>query len=423
MSGLGEEFFAWQAQYRPREYLLACSGGVDSIVLLHELHDAKARLSAPLRVIYINHGWHEQAAAWGELVQKTAYDYGFSCQIVPLNLPKQGNAEAQAREARYAVFAQTLAERGVLLTAHHQDDQAETFLLNLLRGSGIEGLSAMPARRVFAQGEHWRPLLTSSRADLEHRLALYGLNHVCDDSNADIRYRRNWLRHEVLPLLQSRYPQAIASIAQSAAHVAEARGLQEQWLDGLLSQHQTAFPLAPYRDKPLAQLAIFLRRWLVLQALPLPPRARLQEFLRQIAAGADYAAIEYAQTLLYYYDDAIHYLSQQAPSAPPSFALTTDWAGIGRLEVQAGHELLRGKDCRWTLYPPAQAFRPVGKRHAKPLKEWLRLARIAPPLRRRLPLLWVDGQLAWAGELGAATAFAQLVLLWHRKPNSDTIAR
>lgn len=422
MSILGRDFFSWQAQYQPSEYVLGCSGGIDSMALLHQLYISKSQLSAPVRVIYMHHGWHFQATEWGKLIEKVARNYGFFYQMIPLQLSQGRNAEALAREARYEAFATHLAQHGVLLTAHHQNDQAETFLLNLLRGSGLEGLSAMPARRRFAQGEHWRPLLQISRVDLERYVREQGLESVHDDSNDDIRYRRNWLRHEILPLLCHCYPQAVASIAQSAQHLSAALNFQESAIDERLNQDIcAALSLTLLEDKPLEQQAIFLRRWLSRQYVALPPRAQLQEFLRQISSEVDYASIAYADVVLFYYDGKIDYFSNQEIAPAPPFALETYWEGVGQLLVEKGAGLLLGRKCRWSCYPPGQAFRPVGKKYSKPLKEWLRLARIAPPLRRRLPLLWVDEQLAWVGGIGAAEAFSELELLWNKKTNSDTI--
>lgn len=418
-----QQFFLWQQQYQPQEYLLACSGGADSMALLQQLSALKPRLSAPLRVMYIDHGWHAQAQQWGETVAAAAQARGFACERLALQIDKSANAEARAREARYAAFARALAPRGVLLTAHQQDDQAETFLLNLLRGSGIEGLSAMPGRKAFARGEHWRPLLNISRVEIERYIACQGIETVHDDSNEDRRYRRNWLRHEILPRLRQSYPQASAAIARSAQHLAEVRRWQEEYLEAQLAGSGDCLALAQLQQHALPRQAMLLRHWLRRQGLALPPRARLQEWLRQLAGAAASAVLEYGDVLLYCQGGHIAHLPRRPPAAPPPFAAITDWQGIGELSVTAGAALLAGRDCRWALYPPGQRFRPEGKHYSKPLKEWLRLAGIAPPLRRRLPLLWVDGELAWVGGLGAAQAFAGLVLLWHKKPYSDTIAR
>ena len=146
-------FWRWQEEYRPAAFLLALSGGRDSMALLQALTLRRARLAAPLLACYVNHGWSAAGADWGVFCQREAAARGVPCEIVKLDWADGGgNAEARARTLRYQALAARLPPRGVLLTAHHRDDQAETFILQALRGSGLDGLAAMPARRAFAGG-------------------------------------------------------------------------------------------------------------------------------------------------------------------------------------------------------------------------------------------------------------------------------
>ena len=216
-------FWRWQEEYRPAAFLLALSGGRDSMALLQALTLQRARLAAPLLACYVNHGWSAAGADWGAFCQREATARDVPCEIVKLDWADGGgNAEARARTLRYQALAARLPPRGVLLTAHHRDDQAETFLLQALRGSGLDGLAAMPARRAFAGGEHWRPLLDVPRAAIEAFVAAEDVTYLDDPSNADPHYARNRLRLIALPALHEAFPQADAALARSAAWLGEA---------------------------------------------------------------------------------------------------------------------------------------------------------------------------------------------------------
>src|SRR5262245_53344298 len=190
----------------PRRFLLAVSGGLDSSVLMH----AVARLRATyepcrMRVVHVHHGLHPDADAWADHCMQRAKWLGLACTVarVDVRVARGDSPEAAAREARYAAFAQVLEPGEVLLTAHHADDQLETVLLALLRGSGIAGLAAMPARVRFAHGWHLRPLLAFSRAALERYAHEHRIDGVIDPGNLDLRFSRNYLRAEIVPRLAS----------------------------------------------------------------------------------------------------------------------------------------------------------------------------------------------------------------------------
>ena len=194
--------------YPCSSYLLAYSGGMDSHVLLHLLADLQsAKKIPPLRAIYIDHGLQTIAATWAQHCEKITSALAIPYQSIALNLvPKQGESlEAVARQARYKTFAQQLQPNEILLTAHHQNDQAETVLLQLLRGSGVDGLAAMPVIKPFQAGQLLRPLLPYSRYDLECYAQQHQLNYIDDPSNINTDFDRNFLRQDILPRLQGRW--------------------------------------------------------------------------------------------------------------------------------------------------------------------------------------------------------------------------
>ena len=215
------------------QVLIAYSGGLDSHVLLHLCASLRAiQPQIVLRAIHIDHGLQAVSAQWVMHCQTVcaALNIPFICEALHLKVQTGESVEAVAREARYAVFSQYLRAGEMLLTAHHQDDQAETVLLHLLRGSGVDGLAAMPEIRPLAQGYLGRPLLALSRAELVTYAQQNQLNYITDPSNADNRFDRNFLRQQIIPLLQQRWVAVNKTLARAARLQGETRQLLAQTL-------------------------------------------------------------------------------------------------------------------------------------------------------------------------------------------------
>ena len=206
---------------------LALSGGKDSMVLLHALVSA----DIPVQAVHVHHGLQPQADAWADVCQTVSASLGVSCAVKRVTINKQARRglEACAREARYAALWEDVPASGALLTAHHQRDQAETFLLRLLRGAGVKGLSAMQASVVYDQGRRLiRPLLSVRYADITDYAQQQGLRWVEDPSNLDTHFARNAIRHHILPQLTPQQPElATRMIAQTCQRLAESHALLE----------------------------------------------------------------------------------------------------------------------------------------------------------------------------------------------------
>lgn len=208
---------------------IAFSGGLDSTVLLHLLASlAKTRSIPALSAIHVHHGLQAAADAWPAHCQAICDELAVPLQVVRVQVQPGASVERAARDARYAAFSAATQSNDVLLTGQHRDDQAETLLFRLLRGAGVRGLSGMPVMRALGQGSLVRPLLDVTRAELEAYAQSHGLRWVEDPSNQDRQFSRNYLRHQVMPLLTGRWPQAHASMARSAAHLREAQGLLDE---------------------------------------------------------------------------------------------------------------------------------------------------------------------------------------------------
>ena len=210
---------------------VALSGGLDSSVLLHAMAELARAQSFRLRAVHVDHGLQADSGAWAQACREACAAAGIPLQVISLRLqaPRGASLEAAAREARYAALAGELAPDERLLTAHHRDDQLETVLIQLLRGAGVAGLAAMPARARLGPGWQLRPLLDVDRAELRDFADRHGLTWCEDPMNEALRFDRGWLRARVLPAIRERWPSAATTVARSASHLAEASRL----LDGL----------------------------------------------------------------------------------------------------------------------------------------------------------------------------------------------
>ena len=259
---------------------IAFSGGLDSTVLLHLLADlAKNQSLPPLQAIHVHHCLQAAADAWPAHCQAVCDAAGVSLRVMYVCVQPGASLERAARDARYQAFAEAIGPGELLLTGQHRDDQAETLLFRLLRGAGVRGLAAMPAQRPLGEGHLVRPLLDVSRAELEVYARAQQLSWIEDPSNSDPRFSRNYLRHQLFPLLTARWPQAVNTLARTAGHLAEAQGLLDELaqLDVQAAQLPSAFPwlalpslaLAPLRDLSDARQRNALRYWLA-PLTPLP---------------------------------------------------------------------------------------------------------------------------------------------------------
>jgi tRNA(Ile)-lysidine synthase len=262
------------------EVLVALSGGVDSVALLAALAQARAQFAA-LRACHVHHHLSPLADRWAEFCQRVARRLRVPLAVLHVEgrPPRGASLEEWAREQRYALLAEHLRPHEVVVTAHHADDQAETVLLQLLRGAGLAGLAAMPAVATFGAGWLARPFLQTPRSDIEDYARARGLEWVEDDSNRDERLARNFVRRQVMPVLRSRWPAAATVIARSAGHLAEARDLLDERAQADLAQLAAGEGLlvSGLRKLTPARRRNALRAWLTRQGVRVPDTSRLSE--------------------------------------------------------------------------------------------------------------------------------------------------
>jgi tRNA(Ile)-lysidine synthase len=422
---------------------LALSGGIDSIALLDVLAAPAPAPPHPftLDCLHVDHGISANAPAWARFSRAAAKRYGLRCAVKKADLaPHRAlGLEGAARAARYALFAALPTDFVVL--AQHEDDQAETVLLQLVRGAGAAGLAGMPALRAQRAGAKGpaprllRPLLGVARAEIEAYARARGLAWVDDESNADTRRARNLVRHRVLPLLREINPRAGPNLARSAVLLAEANEILQSVAaadvaaagDGRLAV--AALAALP---KPRARNAL---RWVLTQAgVAAPDCGRLDEAVRQLVdARADASVrVELGQAEVRRFRGYVWVVPRTLLPTPGFHARWpggSTWripelGGVLRLKRATGRGLaiaaVRPGRLEVRLRGGGERFRPDPRRPRRPLKTLLQETGMPPWERARLPLLYCDGHLAWVPGIGVASALqagphqAGFVATWER---------
>jgi tRNA(Ile)-lysidine synthase len=419
---------------------VAYSGGVDSHALLHALAALRHALSCRIGAVHVNHGLQAGAGAWDEHCRAVCAGLGvpYASLRVDGRAAAGESREAAARAARYIALEDWLPRSHYLLTAQHQDDQAETLLLQLLRGSGVKGLAAMPRLATFGSGYLLRPLLGCGHGALLDYARVNRLSWVDDPSNQDISLDRNFLRREVLPALRRRWPALSATLSRSARHCAEAALILEdlagQDLVALGDGSQDTLPvsgllrLAPERQRNV------LRHWLTCKDGTSPSEAVLARIAHDVLGGrADAeACVRWGDRELRRYRDRL-YVLPQAPTPDPHHSLA--WRPETALELpRAGGVLsasprtgggvraaaLEGAEVRVSWRVGGERCRPAGRRHRHALKKLFQEVGIPPWERGRIPLVYIGDELAAVADLWVCEPFSAgpdepgFVIRWDR---------
>ena len=396
------------------------SGGLDSVVLVELLARAAGRRPFRLSAVHVHHGISPNADAWASFCESfcEARAIPISIERVRVERCAREGLEAAARKARYAVFGSRTED--LVALAHHLDDQAETVLLQIVRGTGLKGAAAMPELRALAPRVRiFRPLLDVPRAALEAFARREGLAWVEDESNARHAHGRNFLRHEVAPRLDARFPGWRRSAQRFARHAASADALLQALavIDGLPASRDEPLRLEP-RLAP-ERRANLLREYLALNEVPLPSEARLQEISRQLFEARPEARvrIDHAGVALVRYRHALS-LDRGGAAGEPWHR---PWQG--ELQVDLGRDLghvrfaestgeglgtARIAEGGWHFAGRAggERMRTHPRRPTRSLKNLLQEHAIPPWERPRLPLLFHRDALVWVPGIGIAVDYA-----------------
>ncbi len=394
---------------------VAYSGGCDSHVLLHALARLRQQSEFQLRAIYVNHGLSPNAYVWGEHCQQVCGELTVPLeQLVVDAAPIEGQSpEAVARNARYQAFKDHLATGDILCTAHHQDDQAETLLLQLLRGAGPKGLAAMPVTSGLANAQQWRPLLNLSQQQLRDYAKAHSLNWIEDESNLDTGFARNYLRHKVMPVLRQRWPSMAATVTRSASHCGEAAKLMEQL--ALEDWHRVKasggdqLVISELLKLDLARQKNLLRFWVQKAGLPLPSEKKLQHILSDVIPAAPDArpCVNWPGAEVRRFDNRLYVMS---PVLKVPTGLSIEWTDLdipfmlpnelkvsakrGRGSLALDESLLQNQRLTIRFRSGSERIQPAGQSFHIDLKKLFQQQRVLPWQRDWIPLLYVGEQLA-----------------------------
>lgn len=363
--------------------LLALSGGVDSIVLLHVLHGLAAETPFRLSAMHVHHGLSPHADAWLEFCQSLCAALGvhfYSAHVV-VDVQAGHGIESAARTARYQALTETFAQidADFLVTAHHLQDQSETLLLQLLRGAGLKGLSAMAT--YDAERQLIRPMLGVSRQEIQSYALTHQLQWVEDDSNQDTRYERNFLRLQAMPPLRERYPHMDETFARSARHIADAQilldvlagqdlqacDLQEEWMGESIS-------LAAFSSLGAVRAKNLLRGWFQRQKLLMPGSEQLEVYWQQLSEVKPHRYLHLPlrdlahqqAVFLHHYQGRLYCVRQ--PAALPDMPL--EWHGGSKQDWgnwQLSFKLVKGKGIAVARLGIRQAEITLHLRYQKPM--------------------------------------------------------
>ncbi len=419
-----------------RRLWVALSGGRDSLSLLHWLVQQRSRLPE-LYVVHVNHQLQTAAADWANHCQQIAEAWHVPLVVLTVTVPQSSgdSLEAAARRVRYGAFRSLLQTGDALLTAHHADDQAETLLLALLRGSGAAGLAAMPTARRLGAGLLLRPWLAVAAEDIAAYASAHQIPFVEDPTNQQTKFARNYLRHQVMPRLRDRWPSVAATMSRTAQWCGEAARLERRFWVRQLTPLLTAdggLSLATWAELTPTTREGVLRFWLKKQRVSMPSSRQLARFAAALAAPEDrQPSLIRGEIALRRYRQVLHCV----PLLPPLRQGPWHWQpgsdgdnficdGFGELVLEAAAEGLQPVEIKEVLTITrrrgGERFRPLGRRHSQSLKRLLQEAQMPPWWRERVLLVWRGGALVAVSGLGVSADHA-VANGWQcnwKKPNS-----
>lgn len=390
---------------------VAYSGGLDSHVLLKITNSIREEIGGRLKVVHVNHSLNRNSGEWASHCQNVCDQLGLELEVIVIDArpPKGESPESWARRLRYEAIQAKMTKDGILLTAHHRDDQIETLLLQLLRGAGPKGLSAMPLVCEFGRGLHLRPLLKYSREELREYAKAEKLCWIEDDSNQNTAIDRNYLRHNVIPLLTRRWPGLGPTLSRVITHQVEAAKLLDELaaidLEKCHREIENTLEITHLKELSAPRQRNLIRYWLSMLKLPLPSARELQHVLDDVVSSREDAIpcvswqdIEirrYRNTLF-----AVSAIPQHDKDRVVSWQLRKPLEVVyGKLNARQG----KGDGIRIKACPDhcldvryrrgGEVIKPAGRRHHQELKKLMQEEGIPPWYRDRIPLLYLKDKL------------------------------
>lgn len=384
------------AEQKVARLVVAYSGGADSLALLHVAVMSKIK---PVLALHINHGLHAEADSWQALCEAQCETLSIPVECISVWVKPSGSLEENARNARYAAFADFLATSDLLLIAHHADDQLETAFFNLLRGSAVPGVLGMPIERPVGAAQLFRPLLGLPRSALRAYCEQYDLSWVEDTSNLDTNYDRGYLRHQIMPVLEQRWPDAAQTLGRAVDRDNELRELLETIAESDLKSCQQRHGLSVQKLLDLSHLRRenLLRAWIVEAGFTLPTKNLLRSVFDDLLTASEDAEplVSWKNFEIRRFSQVV-YLLRQDPEKLPDGAVGFDAScplmlSVGTLQglsdpgggllISSGNLSVKGR-------VGGEKIQLNGK--TRSLKKVLQEQGVPPWLRDKLPLIYCD---------------------------------
>ena len=397
---------------RPGCLWIAYSGGVDSSVLLNLLSRNREKLQSDIVAVHINHQLSADAESWVEHCRNKCEKENIRLEIITIDAkkPKGHSQEAYARELRYAALKNLMGMDDLLLTGHHKDDQAETLILQLMRGAGPDGLAAMPSVRKLGQGWLVRPLLDFSRNEIKDYAQVQGLEWIDDQSNQDTDIDRNYIRNHVIPCLQERWPSVIKILARSAGHQADAayllREIAEKDFEQIRGKQPDVLDITGLKNMPDVRMRNVIRYWLKKNGHQ-PASATVMDIIigELVYAGDDKVpVVKWHETEVRRYRNNIYVMK---PLAKISSEMEVTWNLEQPLEIDSGRLMakrvigrglrsasINGNNVQVRYRRGGETIRPAGRKETHKLKKLFQETAVPSWQRDRVPLIFINNKLA-----------------------------
>ena len=371
-----------------KNIVIALSGGIDSVVLLHFLN---SHYPGNIRAVHINHNLSKHSKDWSLFCKELCHKQGVEFKSIDINLKTSSNVEENARKKRYNSLKSELSKNEVLCTAHHQEDQSETFLLQLFRGSGVAGLASMPKMKSFADAFLYRPFLNISKQLIVDYATKYNLDWVEDDSNNNLNFKRNLLRLEFIPKLESGFEGVIKNISRSAYHQSEALKLINDLAEidiekfNLVINHK--IQVLPLTELPERRVANVLRYYIAQRGFLMPSNKVLTELISVLRAKDDAKVIlKWHLYEVRRYDNELYFFDGEPDRSNEDCPL------FNKLKDQTNFTIRFRQD--------GQRVRLKGKKHSSSLKKILQSANIPPWERDKLRMYYINDTLVGMESIG-----------------------
>ena len=371
-----------------KNIVIALSGGIDSVVLLHFLN---SHYPGNIRAVHINHNLSKHSKDWSLFCKELCHKQGVEFKSIDINIKTSSNIEENARKKRYNSLKSELSKNEVLCTAHHQEDQSETFLLQLFRGSGVAGLASMPKMKSFADAFLYRPFLNISKQLIVDYATKYNLDWVEDDSNNNLNFKRNLLRLEFIPKLESDFEGVIKNISRSAYHQSEALKLINDLAKidiekfNLVINHK--IQVLPLTELPERRVANVLRYYIAQRGFLMPSNKVLTELISVLRAKDDAKVIlKWHLYEVRRYDNELYFFDGEPDRSNEDCPL------FNKLKDQTNFTIRFRQD--------GQRVRLKGKKHSSSLKKILQSANIPPWERDKLRMYYINDTLVGMESIG-----------------------